>query len=417
MERHKLPHSFLISGPRGIGKGEAALWIAKSAVCEGEIKPCFACEPCRQFEKRSDLDLRLLRPVSMPFWIDADELERLLPERVAEGLDEMVRARFLFEPPARLERRIQIPLHLNPVSLFKKGKGSPRTDRVQFAAQVESSSLGEGEKATLTRIVSASFSLDWFISTIGIGHLTGDGDQRGGETGILPFLRRKPAGRRRKVVILEEAELMTEQAQNSLLKTLEEPPENSLLILTTTRRDGMFDTIRSRCEEVRLTPLPDDRMRSALGEYYRDLSAEEVDEYLQLAEGVPGRAAEADIDESRLVREALRLLIESARSGPFPDYFALLEDWTSQIEEGGGGMMENARRQLTVCLEIARSMAEEGSGVPFRMADRLFQLAHRYLSSIRPSTNIRLLMEEFGLALREILFQGVRSGAPRGEEG
>lgn len=405
-----MPHSFLISGPRGIGKGEAAMWIAKSAVCEGKSKPCGECDPCGHFEKRSDLDLRILRPISMPFWIDAGELDRLLPGRVSEGLDEIVQARFLFEPVARLEGRIKVPLHLNPTHLFKKGKGSPRTDRVQFAAQVESSSLGAGEKDALGKIVSDSFSLEWFTSTIGIGHLTGDGDQKRGESGILPFLRKKPAARRRKVVIIEEAESMTEQAQNSLLKTLEEPPENSLLILTTSRRDGMFDTIRSRCEEIRLTALPDDEMRAALGDYYRDLSPDEVEEFLHLAEGVPGRAAEADIEHHRQERDLVRLLIECARSGAFPDYFSVLQDWASRMEEGGGQPIENARRQLTLCMEIARAMAEEGSGVPFRIADRAFLLSLRTLGSLRPSTNLRLLLEEFGLALREILFQGASAG-------
>lgn len=44
--------------------------------------------------------------------------------------------------------------------------------------------------------------------------------------------------------------------QNSLLKTLEEPPGSVILILTALSSGHLFDTVASRCEEVKLNPVP-----------------------------------------------------------------------------------------------------------------------------------------------------------------
>src|SRR5512143_2539382 len=45
-------------------------------------------------------------------------------------------------------------------------------------------------------------------------------------------------------------------AQNALLKTLEEPPAHALLLLTADNAEQLFPTIVSRCEVLRLRPLP-----------------------------------------------------------------------------------------------------------------------------------------------------------------
>ncbi len=51
--------------------------------------------------------------------------------------------------------------------------------------------------------------------------------------------------------IIDRAETITSKGQNRLLKTLEEPPEGIVLILLTGNPEGILDTIRSRCMEIR----------------------------------------------------------------------------------------------------------------------------------------------------------------------
>jgi DNA polymerase III subunit delta' len=56
--------------------------------------------------------------------------------------------------------------------------------------------------------------------------------------------------------VIDDAHTMTEQAQNALLKSLEEPPPTSHVMLVTPSPQTLLPTIRSRCQTVRLGPLP-----------------------------------------------------------------------------------------------------------------------------------------------------------------
>jgi DNA polymerase-3 subunit delta' len=84
-------------------------------------------------------------------------------------------------------------------------------------------------------------------------------------------------------VIIDGADEMNESAQNALLKTLEEPSPGSLLLLVASHPDALLETVRSRCQELRLTPLDEQQMRELLP------AADE--QLLRLAAGRPGRLA------------------------------------------------------------------------------------------------------------------------------
>lgn len=66
----------------------------------------------------------------------------------------------------------------------------------------------------------------------------------------------KPFSAGRKVAILAEAHLLSEGAANCLLKTLEEPPGDSVVVLLAQSPDDLLPTIRSRCQMIRMAPLP-----------------------------------------------------------------------------------------------------------------------------------------------------------------
>ncbi|MEY3012042.1 MAG: polymerase delta-prime subunit [Pseudomonadota bacterium] len=58
-----------------------------------------------------------------------------------------------------------------------------------------------------------------------------------------------------KTLIIEEADRLREEAANALLKTLEEPPRDTYFLLVSSRPQLLIDTIRSRCQSLRLGPL------------------------------------------------------------------------------------------------------------------------------------------------------------------
>ena len=68
----------------------------------------------------------------------------------------------------------------------------------------------------------------------------------------------KIAGREQtitRMVVISEAEKLTEEAQNALLKLLEEPTKNTLLVLVVADRSRLMDTVRSRCQFIKLLPI------------------------------------------------------------------------------------------------------------------------------------------------------------------
>ena len=59
-----------------------------------------------------------------------------------------------------------------------------------------------------------------------------------------------------KIYVIDEAQKMTVEAQNALLKTLEEPPKYAIIIIITNNKESLLDTIKSRCEIIKFTPIP-----------------------------------------------------------------------------------------------------------------------------------------------------------------
>jgi DNA polymerase III subunit delta' len=53
-------------------------------------------------------------------------------------------------------------------------------------------------------------------------------------------------------------------AANAILKTLEEPPKSTILLLTAANVESLLPTIVSRCEEIRLRPLPIEEVAKGL---------------------------------------------------------------------------------------------------------------------------------------------------------
>jgi len=67
-----------------------------------------------------------------------------------------------------------------------------------------------------------------------------------------------------RIVVIDDAEWLSREAADALLKTLEEPPSFAVLILIVEDVSSLAETIRSRCQHVRLGPVPVETVRAAL---------------------------------------------------------------------------------------------------------------------------------------------------------
>ncbi|WBU64437.1 DNA polymerase III subunit delta' [Paracoccus aerodenitrificans] len=108
---------------------------------------------------------------------------------------------------------------------------------------------------------------------------------------LLSFFHMSAAEGGHRVAIVDAADQMNNSAANALLKVLEEPPQGGVILLIAHQPARLLPTIRSRCRELRLSPLPADTMRQVLAglgteedaEALAALSAGSVGEALRLA--------------------------------------------------------------------------------------------------------------------------------------
>lgn len=80
------------------------------------------------------------------------------------------------------------------------------------------------------------------------------------------FLSLSAADGGQRVVIVDAADEMNVQAANGLLKMLEEPPADVTFLLVNHQPAAILPTIRSRCQVLRLHPLPPNAMAEALAQ-------------------------------------------------------------------------------------------------------------------------------------------------------
>ena len=85
-----LPSSLLFQGPRGIGKQQLALWVARVLLCENADRaPCGDCRACRMAGKLQHPDLHWFFPRPRPkdSALDADAAREDMAEAIVERMN------------------------------------------------------------------------------------------------------------------------------------------------------------------------------------------------------------------------------------------------------------------------------------------------------------------------------------------
>lgn len=98
------------------------------------------------------------------------------------------------------------------------------------------------------------------------------------------------AGQR--IAVLDAIDDCNPNAANALLKTLEEPPADTTFFLISHRPGQLLPTIRSRCHNLALRPLPDRDVAAVIAASFPELDADSRDRAVALAGGRPRRAFE-----------------------------------------------------------------------------------------------------------------------------
>ena len=146
-------------------------------------------------------------------------------------------------------------------------------------------------------------------------------------------------------------------AANALLKTLEEAPAHVILLLTADTAEQLLPTITSRCEILRLRPLPVQTVEA----YLKDRKAEDVSAHIlsHISGGRPGYALRLMQDQEALDFRVKRLddmnsLLKSNRR----QLFAYAEKLTDRKNEA----KERFRETLLLWLSFWRDVLLRTSG-------------------------------------------------------
>ncbi|HEX8966997.1 MAG TPA: hypothetical protein VF937_03895, partial [Chloroflexota bacterium] len=145
----------------------------------------------------------------------------------------------------------------------------------------------------------------------------------------------RPVMGRVKVYLIVYAEELAEDAANRLLKTLEEPPPFVLFLLTAIERGAVLPTIASRCQEIRLRPMPRAELTEEL--VAMGTEAKRAEQLAALAGGRPGWALTAAREPAMFEQQqAYATQMVTALNGSRIDRLlvarALAERWSGQPE-------------------------------------------------------------------------------------
>lgn len=152
----------------------------------------------------------------------------------------------------------------------------------------------------------------------------------------------RPNEGKRKIYWLEGADQMNPSAQNAMLKLLEEGPAYASFLLLAENPGGLLQTIRSRCEQLTLAPVPLGECLLWLKGRYPQKPEPELQKAAEDCQGILGRAVERLEEHSGgLERAALADSLAQALEGG--DELAVFQ--ASMVLDKGG------REEVTALLD------------------------------------------------------------------
>lgn len=221
-----------------------------------------------------------------------------------------------------------------------------------------------------------------------------------------------PYEARYKIALLLRFEEAHPSAANALLKTLEEPPERVIMLLTAQSSESLLPTIASRCEVIRLRPLPYTQVATGLQDEW-DVPMEQAALLGHISNGRPGYALKLTRHEELLEQrqawlDDLQKLLSSKRVARFAyadsitkdknfPITDLLQTWLSYwrdillLTTGAHVPLANIDRQV--------ELEQLAGRVSIQTARRIIQAAERTLQLLDRNINARLAMEVFLLDL------------------
>lgn len=229
--------------------------------------------------------------------------------------------------------------------------------------------------------------------------------------GLTRSLSRTPLEARFQVALILNFHHASEEAANALLKTLEEPNPSVILCLTALDADSIPATVVSRCEVLRLRPLPPAELAPAL-QTSLGVDAGQASLLASVSQGLPGLAIRMQQTPSLLESrsawlDGLQRLLPANRVQRFafadkaskdrPELRNMLLVWLSYWRDvlvsasGASIPLANTDR--------AAEISSLGQKIGFADAANALQAIERAITQLETNVNARLALEVLLLEL------------------
>lgn len=157
----------------------------------------------------------------------------------------------------------------------------------------------------------------------------------------------KPARGSWRVAIVDDADDFNLESGNAFLKSLEEPGPGSLIVLLANNPNRLPSTIRSRCQQVTFSPLPDAVVAELVASETHNVT--NTAEIVRLANGSPSLARQLIEPGFWEFRRALGDELQK----PKPNGFDLAKQWMKIAEDKDeGAAAARARSQVLVIVTL-----------------------------------------------------------------
>ncbi|MCW5874921.1 MAG: hypothetical protein KIS88_09790 [Anaerolineales bacterium] len=224
-------------------------------------------------------------------------------------------------------------------------------------------------------------------------------------------LSRTPLESRYQVALILNFHHASEEAANALLKTLEEPNPSVVLCLTALDADSIPATVVSRCELVRLRPLPPAQLAPAL-QTRLGMDESQAQLLASVSQGLPGLALRLHADDtlmenrtnwleagrhllgaSRVERFAFAEKASKDRQGLRDQLLVWLSYWRDVVVAASGGAVPLSN------IDHAAEIQNIAQMIGFEQATRVLQAVERALTQLETNVNARLALEVLLLEL------------------
>jgi DNA polymerase III subunit delta' len=206
-------------------------------------------------------------------------------------------------------------------------------------------------------------------------------------------LNLKPYQSKYRVVIFLRFQEANDNASNALLKTLEEAPAHAILLLTADNPEQLLPTIVSRCEILRLRPLPIEAIAADLIE--RGVDEERARLLAHISGGRPGYARRLVDDASLLEKRDERLDdLQTLLPAPRVEKFS----YADKLSKDKDAMRQTIIVWLSYWRDVLLRVA--GAGTPLVNIDRNMEI--EFLAGRLDLSTARKVVSELESALEKM---------------